>query len=448
MKKSEYNIFMEKKNCVLCYNSFTSSYLAIPNNVYEHFANKDLLSFQINYPKYYNSFKESGFIIEEEFDELGSIRLDNRMKIFNPQDYFLMIYPTQDCNLKCWYCYENHVPNSFMKKEIHQKIINHIKKIVTKKEYNSLHVTFFGGEPLLNNDTIALPLLEEIKCICDEVNVPFHCFFVTNATLLSEEVILKLQKFNPMFQITLDGNRKKHNSVRAFKSSDSGSFDTIINAFKLISEHIPLTNPQVESVAIIRINYDNSTLKSIDEIIDGIKDLDKRKFVIHLERVWQTKDKINDEQKKLLKNAIRKLSLLGFRVGHGIFGRRSYSCPAEICNYAIINYDGLVYKCNGRNLEKDKADGILSENGNIEWKTSCLIKRSSIATFENEKCLECKMLPQCMGPCSQKQIEHGWGNIDKVCSLNAIDISLDDYLTLEFETKFIIEQSKQAVTNA
>jgi uncharacterized protein len=133
--------------------------------------------------------------------------------------------------------------------------------------------------------------------------------------------------------------------------------------------------------------------------------------------------------------------LSGFRVGHGIFGRRSYSCPAEICNYAIINYDGLVYKCNGRNLEKDKAEGVLLKDGNIQWENSYIVKRSSVATFENEKCLECKMLPQCMGLCSQKQLEHGWGNI----SLNAIDISLEDYLTLDFETKYIVEQSR---TNA
>ncbi|MDR1089623.1 MAG: SPASM domain-containing protein [Prevotella sp.] len=292
---------------------------------------------------------------------------------------------------------------------------------------------------------LRIPLLEEIKDICDKANVTLHCFFVTNATLLSEEVLLKLKRFNPMFQITLDGNREKHNNVRAFKSSHNGSFDTIINAFKLISEHISLTNPEIASVATIRINYDNATLRGINEIIEEIKNLDKRKFVIHLERVWQTKDKVNEEQKKLLKDTIRRLSSLGFRVGHGLFGRKSYSCPAEVYNYAIVNYDGLVYKCNGRNLEKEKFEGVISEIGDIEWNNSFLVKRTSVATFENERCINCKMLPQCMGPCSQKQIEHGWGNIDDICSLNAIDIPLEDYLTLDFETRYIIEQSVQEI---
>jgi uncharacterized protein len=399
------------------------------------------VSFQNEYPKYYDRFKESGFIIEDEFDELGNIRLDNRMKIFNPDEYFLMIYPTQDCNLKCWYCYENHVPDSCMPEKVQAKIIKHIKSVVNEKNIRSLHITFFGGEPLLNHNTVAFPLLESVKKICDEANVTFYCFFITNATLLSEEVILNLKKFNPMFQITLDGNREKHNKVRTFKSkSHNGSFDTIISAFKLISEHIRLADPAIASVATIRINYDNATLKGIDDIIEEIKDLDKSKFIIHFERVWQTKDKVTEEQKTLLKDCIRKLTSLGFRAGHGIFGRKSYSCPAEVCNYAIINYNGTVYKCNGRNLEEDKAEGVLLEDGNIKWHSSYLVKRSSVATFENERCLACKMLPQCMGPCSQKQIEHGWGNIDEICSLNAIDISLDDYLTLDFETRYITEQ--------
>jgi uncharacterized protein len=49
------------------------------------------------------------------------------------------------------------------------------------------------------------------------------------------------------------------------------------------------------------------------------------------------------------------------------------------------------------------------------------------------------MLPQCMGPCSQKQLEKGWGNIEEVCSLNAIDISLEDYLTLDFEVRHLLQ---------
>jgi uncharacterized protein len=442
MKPSRYNLFFEKTNNVLCYNSFTDSFLVIPKKPYHCFIDEDLASFQEKYSKYCDAFEESGFIIEDSLDELGNLRLKNKRAIFNQESYSLIVYPTYDCNLKCWYCYETHVPNSIMAEGVQEKVISHIRFIVNEKRIRFLQVTFFGGEPLLNHDTVAFPLLEKIKAICDNAGVSFHCFFVTNATLLSEEIILRLKEFNPMFQITLDGNQEKHNKVRAFKSGIETSFDKIINALKLVSKHISLDNPKHASVATIRINYDNTTLKGIDGIIEEIKDLDKDKFIIHLERIWQMQDKINAEQEELLKSTILKLSLAGFRVDHGIFHRKSYVCHAECYNHAVINYNGLVYKCDGRSLVDMTAEGVLLESGEIEWDNSFLVRRSAVATFENEKCLECKMLPQCMGPCSQKQMEQGWGNIDKVCSLKAIDISLEDYLTLDFETKYIIEQNK------
>jgi hypothetical protein len=91
MKESKYNIFLEKKNCVLCYNSLTNNYLVVPIIVYNHLKNENIVTFQNEYPRYYDSFTESGFIIEEEFDELGNIRMDNRMKVFNPDEYFVSI---------------------------------------------------------------------------------------------------------------------------------------------------------------------------------------------------------------------------------------------------------------------------------------------------------------------------------------------------------------------
>lgn len=62
-------------------------------------------------------------------------------------------------------------------------------------------------------------------------------------------------------------------------------------------------------------------------------------------------------------------------------------------------------------------------------------KRMGLATFENNRCLNCIMLPQCLGPCSQKLLEAGAVN-DDICSLASLDISLEEYLTIDFEMKY------------
>jgi radical SAM protein with 4Fe4S-binding SPASM domain len=105
--------------------------------------------------------------------------------------------------------------------------------------------------------------------------------------------------------------------------------------------------------------------------------------------------------------------------------------------YAIINYDGNVYRCNGRNLTEETAEGILTSEGRIEWKPNVLERRLGKTTFENSMCLSCKMLPVCMGPCSQKCMERNWDDLSPVCSLHALDMTLDEYLYLWTEREFI-----------
>ncbi len=437
MKKSRYNIFYPRKNNVLCYNSFTNSYMIISTSAYNMFQHEELKSFEASYPVAFKNFIESGFLIEESFDELDVIRFRNKQQTFGTKrEYALIVYPTQDCNLKCWYCYESHVPHSIISEDVIQSIVNHIQLKITRKEIDSLQITFFGGEPLLYFDSTVYPLLKQIKSLCDTNLITFYPFFITNASLIDESTITRLKEFNPMFQITIDGNKEKHDKVRIGKKNNEPTFDKIINALHLISNHITKKHPKVSHIITLRINYDNQTLNYIDDIINSINSLDRSKVFIHLERVWQTLNSVNEVQIQLLKEAICKLLDAGFLVGHGIFGEKAYSCPAEVLQYAVINYDGLVYRCNGRTLTPQTAEGKLLPNGEIEWIDRLLTQRLAKPTYENERCINCNMLPRCMGPCSQKQLETGWKNVTNVCSLSVIDFSLEDYLAFDFEIKY------------
>lgn len=45
------------------------------------------------------------------------------------------------------------------------------------------------------------------------------------------------------------------------------------------------------------------------------------------------------------------------------------------------------------------------------------------------------MLPQCLGPCSQKLKEHGEVR-DEICSLASLDLPLEEYIAMRFEMKY------------
>jgi uncharacterized protein len=332
MKKSNYNIFINKKNFTICYNSLSDSYLVISNEAYNAFKVENLTAFQRQYPDIYSNFIEYKFIISEEVNEL-----------------------------------------------------------------------------------------------------------------INQRMVEKLKEINPMFQITLDGYRDKHDQVRIGKQGNFQTYDRIIKAIHYIVENINSKHEKISRILTIRINYDNQTLKDVDKILEDINDLDRNKIFIHFERVWQTKDMVNEEQRELLRKATRLCIINGFSVGHGIFGKRYFSCPADTFQYAIINYDGLVYKCNGRNITKNNNEGYLNEEGEIIWNENKLIQRLGKSTFENPMCLSCKILPVCMGPCSQKNIDNNWENLERVCALNAIDISLEEYLSFEFEVNYYYKKQREII---
>lgn len=430
MKFSSYNIFVPEKGHVIAFNSFNNSYIAISHSAYDIIQNDDLNKLVEFFPSTYQGMVEQGFIIPCEVDELSIIRAENKREAFSPNVYSLMVYPTQDCNLKCWYCFESHIPNSFMGDDVIQSIINHIQGICSSKKYSTLRLVFFGGEPLLRFNNIALPILEAALKYTKEFSMRFVPFFITNGSLLTDRIIDTLAKFKPLFQITIDGNQQKHDRIRIWKNTNKGTYEQIIKAIKAICRDFENPYNDVKSIITIRINYDNDTLSYIQEIVRDLEGIDNTKVFFHLERVWQTIGQGTIEAKNHFYEALRVLKSSGYSVGYGLFGIKRVSCPAEIDHYAVVNWDGNIYKCNGRTLRVDNSEGKLNIDGNITWDEIKQSKRIALSTFENDMCIECKMLPQCMGPCSQKHIDSKVYNRDlkEYCSMKLLESGLDDYI--------------------
>ena len=443
MKYSKYNIRIPEHNMVILYNSFTNEYVAISPKADQVLTNIGWeTKLKEQFPKHYAQLIEKGFIISDERDELAEIRLQNKREAFSSRSLYMMVYPTQDCNLKCWYCYESHVKDSLMSEEVQERILKMLEERLKNNSFDSLRLAFFGGEPLIGFNVVALPLSRKIKALLDKYDKTFQTFFVTNATLLTSDVIKCMKEIHPYFQITLDGCREKHNNVRVRKQGVQGTYDEIMSAIKSVVSDIYSLKEYNDPIVTLRINYDNNTLKHVGEIIADLGDIDRRAVYVHLERVWQTKDRVDEEQRQLLKEAIFQFIEAGFYIGQGCFGEKRVSCPAESDNYLIVNYDGNIFRCNGRTLTEETKEGILEPDGKIIWDKTLQAKRIGLSTFENHRCLNCKMLPRCMGPCSQKLMEHGEIN-DSICTLETLDVPLEEYLKLDFQMKFLLDSQNK-----
>ena len=147
MKESYYNYYIHQETIVLFYNSFSNAYLVLDKKkINPFFCNNklNLSELKNDFPNIFITLKDNGFIVDMDVDEIVLYENLCLRRRFSKSNYDLTINPTLDCNLKCWYCYESHIPKSKMSNEILESIINHLKYKLSIEPFESLNLKFFG----------------------------------------------------------------------------------------------------------------------------------------------------------------------------------------------------------------------------------------------------------------------------------------------------------------
>lgn len=135
----------------------------------------------------------------------------------------LILLPTERCNFRCTYCYEDFALGR-MSKATQAGIERFLENRIPELSYLSL--SWFGGEPLVAKD-IVLRLASYAHRRCAEAGVEFSGGLTTNAYLLHKDLLEELLSFRQnFFQITLDGLGESHDAVRK-RAGGKGSFDRI-----------------------------------------------------------------------------------------------------------------------------------------------------------------------------------------------------------------------------
>jgi uncharacterized protein len=393
-KLNKYLYFKNKGDIVIIMNLLNQSLFALTKEKIEILKSSEFTILKEKYPTFYSAMTKVGVIIPQEENELDQIRMKNREAVFDNKIYRLTLNPTLECNFHCWYCYEKH-PKGKMSDKIIKSIIKHVENKIKTEKIEHLILDWFGGEPLLYFDNIMYPLLKNINELVNTNNILISNSITTNGFLIDSDMIKKFEETGlNNFQITLDGNKKIHDKIR-FTAGKKGSFDRILENVNLLAK--------MDTANIsLRINYTEATLIDILDIISYISEEAKSKITLMFQQVWQ------DSFKKGYVSADSKIKSFednGFRVQRHYLNTKGYVCYADRKNQAVINCDGKVFKCTARDFSNYQEDGILTDSGNIEWRLPLLSKRLGNATFENEYCLKCDLLPVCFGPCSQKMVE-------------------------------------------
>lgn len=123
----------------------------------------------------------------------------------------LILLPTEKCNFRCTYCYED-----FVVGRMRPEVIAGVRAFIFNRvpELKQLTLSWFGGEPLL-----ATSIVKDIGgyafSLCEEIGVDFQAGMTTNGYLLTRDLFEELVAIgHRSYQITLDGDAQWHDQTR------------------------------------------------------------------------------------------------------------------------------------------------------------------------------------------------------------------------------------------
>lgn len=266
----------------------------------------------------------------------------------------LILLITEQCNFRCIYCYED-----FKIGKMSEETILGVKNLVNNRieSLNSLKISFFGGEPLLNKKAI-YEISKWAMELCKKYNVNYFSGIATNGYSLDNDVFKKCFEYGiNTYQVTLDGERDEHDKLRPTINNKS-TFN------KIYSNLVAMSKLKDNFNCIIRFNVSDANIYSVESFIlnNSFPFSNDRRFNFHFHPIFGM------ENLKLSKNEFL-YNLKKIAISKGLFFNSEEgesTCYAAKANSFVIRADGRVQKCTVA-LESDINNvGKISKEGILE----------------------------------------------------------------------------------
>lgn len=316
----------------------------------------------------------------------------------------LCLHVAHDCNLRCDYCFaakgDYHSGRSLMPGEVAVKAVEFL---IRNSERHELEIDFFGGEPLLNFETVrrAVSYGRELERSSGK---KLHFTVTTNGTLLNDEIIEYLNENIDNVVISIDGRQEVHDAIRYF-ANGKGSYERIL----------PLTRKLVEGRGskeyYIRGTYTANNLDFTNDVMHladlGFQEISIEPAVGQIGAAAITREhlpRILEEYETLARKYLERLAAgKPFRFYHfnlNLYGgpciyKRITACGAGV-EYLAVSPQGDLYPCHQFVGEPGFLMGNL-EDGIINLELLERFKRSNI--FSKEACRGCWAKYFCSGGC-------------------------------------------------
>ena len=373
------------ENQVLMFNLVSSAVVKLDLACYERFEKGQWTQEEAE------AFVQNGFLVPVETNELGKVKALRYVNNYSTDNAAFQILPTTACNARCPYCYEQDFVSQSFPESLEPKLVEFISSYMGMAKH--IHVTWFGGEPLLRPDfieRISEALIENAK----QREVGYTADIISNGSLVTEDIAHLLKRCHVgNAQISLDGDESEYGKRKNYVSEDhtlSSIFDSIDY---LLGAGI---------VVSVRINADKNNHSSVLRLIHmlGKRFADSQLFSAHVAPLYSTlgdkscfkKEELTEVYKSIFHTMIDAgliTSVNGLPLNFN-----NASCCARGLNNFCIGPDGFVSKCD--HFLGDKRDLVGTLETGVEFNDAMDFWANPALPQE---CEECSYLPSCQAGC-------------------------------------------------
>lgn len=348
-------------------------------------------------PDSYTNFQNYDFLIkarilvDNQEDDLNVYLADVLKNRYNSSDMALTILPTRGCNFGCIYCYEQDRPNVLMNEQTEKAIV---KFVCSNSNLKRLSVVWYGGEPLLNFDSMV-----RLTKMFKQLNIEYSAKIVSNGYLLTKEkadLMKDLAIRN--IQITFDGSEEIHNQ-RRFLLGGQPTYRKIMDNLKY------LLSINKEITIDIRTNIDRRNKDDYNKFYQDFKSEinDKRVtmypgFVSDLLSSECVSPEFNISEGGYKAQFILDIfDKYGIEIKSFLPKYRRHSCVASKYFAFVVGPEGELYKC--WRMVGNQKEAI----GNVNDGSFDMVKFSKYLIGADytldSKCLQCEFITLCGGGC-------------------------------------------------
>jgi uncharacterized protein len=364
----------------------------------------------------------AGFIVYSHIDEFTEAKTLYDSNRLNTGVLFVTVEVTQNCNLKCLYCYQNAYRTSgYLADNSFDDLVYYVRTVVCSGErtIHTVNLNIIGGEPLLYK-AIVRNIVGRFRSLADKLGVNLLCSMDTNGVFLDDSTV----ELFDVLHVALT-NKTDHDKMRIQKNNKA-TYDRILRNLSDCREKINSL-----SRFSVRFNANNENYNKLYQLYDDLGECGLKNYDIDIFNTIRYS--YNADHRKMAKHTFKQfyIEYLRFLFDNDmmirVFPKPNFTpCKAYIPYNIKLSFNGQLALCDAFTATVGEITDL-----SIDYKAfgQTFEKYMAFTPYNDAQCNTCTDV----GICGGKYFCKNDSSADDLSYCDYLPYYLDEYLAFFVE---------------